>query len=158
MARIGHPMMMTAALSARSLARGSAVRQDALSRSRVLVIDDDRVALGLVGSILLQDGHEVCAVSSAMTGMRVFDVFRPDVVITDIVMPDMDGIELIMAVRLARVDARIIAMSGSGSCLDKLDLLEMAAKLGADDVLSKPVDRERLRVLVNSARDGKNAP
>jgi len=149
---------MTAALPAQGLACDPALYQDALPRSRVLVIDDDQVALGFVGSILLQDGHEVCAVSSAATGMRVLDVFRPDVVLTDIVMPDMDGIELIMAVRLARLDTRIIAMSGRGGCLAALDLLEMAEKLGANYVLSKPIDHERLLALVDLAREGKAAP
>lgn len=151
-------MMMTAALPAQELACDPAICQGGLARSRVLVIDDDQVALGFVGSILLQDGHEVCAVSSAATGMRVLDVFRPDVVITDIVMPDMDGIELIMAVRLARLDTRIIAMSGRSGSLATLDLLEMAEKLGADYVLSKPIDRVRLLALVDSAREGKAAP
>lgn len=151
-------MMMTAALPAQELACDPAICQGGLARSRVLVIDDDQVALGFVGSILLQDGHEVCAVSSAATGMRVLDVFRPDVVITDIVMPDMDGIELIMAVRLARLDTRIIAMSGRSGSLATLDLLEMAEKLGADYVLSKPIDRARLLALVDSAREGKAAP
>jgi DNA-binding NtrC family response regulator len=70
-------------------------------------------------------------------------------VITDILMPDGDGLEVISELKKARPSARIIAMSGGGSHLRAEDCLKFAKGLGAHDVLMKPFNREQFVKLVN---------
>jgi YesN/AraC family two-component response regulator len=70
-------------------------------------------------------------------GMVLFGKEHPEVVVTDIVMPEQEGIETIVAMRRANPDVKIIAISGAAKIGD-IDLLKMARLLGADDVIAKP--------------------
>jgi DNA-binding response OmpR family regulator len=129
-----------------------------LAMARVLVLEDDG-ALGIVmRSALEAGGHEVMVAADGRIGLRVFGASKFDVVVTDMLMPDMDGIEIVRTLRAYRSSVRIIAISGGGA-LDHGDLLTTAMRLGADATLSKPFAPRALLDLVTAvlARPGREA-
>ncbi len=105
--------------------------------ARILVIEDDPGTRDLVARVLTRAGHEVQTATDGREGIRRLEVLEFDVVITDINMPGMDGIELITTVRKRRIDVPVIAISGGG-LIAKEFLLSNAAALGAFEVVSKP--------------------
>jgi DNA-binding response OmpR family regulator len=110
---------------------------------KILVIDDEYLVRYTLARILRSDGHEVTTAADGERGMAAFRSGRPDLVITDIIMPRREGIETIRAMRQERPDAKIIAISGDPGVGD-YDVLSIARKLGADDVLRKPFDAAEL--------------
>ena len=118
-------------------------------KPRILLIDDDRAVLRALEIIFLDLGYDVQTAHDGEKGLQHFCADQPDIVVTDILMPNKEGIETIIQMRRLRADAKIIAMSGGGP-MDKRPLLAMAAKLGADRVLLKPFDPEQIAELVQS--------
>jgi len=104
---------------------------------KILVIDDDDAIRRMIGKILRSDGHEVLAAEDGRRGMSLFRKERPQIVVTDIIMPEQEGFETIMAMRRDNPGVKIIAISGGASVGD-LDVLKMAQLLGADEVIGKP--------------------
>ena len=104
---------------------------------KILVIDDEDLVRRTVMKILRSDGHEVVCAANGMAGMSLFRAEQPDVVITDIIMPEQEGIETILSIRREHPGVRIIAISGGGQIGDT-EVLKMARLLGADDVIAKP--------------------
>jgi CheY-like chemotaxis protein len=114
----------------------------------VLVIDDSNVVRHAVERTLSGAGYAAVAAADGEEGIRLWQEARPGLVITDIMMPERDGIETIMEIRRRCPDAKILAMTGfrhSGS----VDFAEMLRRLGADDVLIKPFDPEVLLAKVD---------
>ena len=105
--------------------------------SRILLIDDDEAFRTTLRLTLTQLGHNVSEACDGREGLQLHSVEPADVVFTDIIMPDREGIETIIALRRTQPDVRIIAMSGGGR-VDARDYLSMAKKLGARCVLEKP--------------------
>ena len=110
---------------------------------KILVIDDDHLVRYTLSKILQRNGYDVVTASDGKRAMTVFRSEHPDVVITDIVMPEQEGAETIIMLRHERPDVRIIAISGGGRTRN-LDYLGMARALGADDVIRKPFEAEEL--------------
>jgi len=110
---------------------------------KILVIDDDYSVRYTLARILRGNGYEVVTAADGEQGMSVFRSDPPDLVITDIIMPNQEGIETIRHMRRERPDARIIAISGGGR-FGNLDVLEIARKFGADEVMHKPFDAAEL--------------
>lgn len=104
---------------------------------KILVIDDDASMRRMVERILVNAGHQVVEAANGVQGMRLFLTETPDIVVTDIIMPDQEGIQTIREMRAAGSKAGIIAMSGGGVGDGSL-YLALAGELGADAVLSKP--------------------
>lgn len=115
--------------------------------AKILVIDDDAHMRRLVARALGRLSHEVFEASDGQKGLDQFAVHRPDIVITDLLMPEKEGIETIRELRRLAPAVRIVAMSGGGTDNNSI-FLGMAKALGADAVLAKPfrVD-ELLRVI-----------
>jgi CheY-like chemotaxis protein len=111
--------------------------------ARILVIDDDLSMRRLVARILTSANHEVVEASNGKKGMEQFAACRPDVVVTDLLMPEQEGIETIRELRRIAPSLRIVAMSGGGTDND-LMFLGMAKALGADAVLAKPFRADEL--------------
>jgi CheY-like chemotaxis protein len=111
--------------------------------ARILVIDDDSSMRRLVARILAGANHEVVEANNGKTGMEQFATYQPDVVVTDILMPEQEGIETIRELRRISPSLRIVAMSGGGTDKD-LMFLGMAKALGADAVLAKPFRPDEL--------------
>ena len=103
----------------------------------ILVIDDDLFMLAYVRKTLQKASHRVITAPDAMLGIEFFRRHRPALVITDIMMPDTDGIETIRILRGLDAGTRIIAMSGGGR-LGFTRILAFAKQLGADETICKP--------------------
>ena len=117
----------------------------------VLVVDDDDDIASVVARFVGGLGHEVRV---AGNGRRALEELNGvGLVITDINMPDMDGIELIMALRTSDPDLPVIAMSGGGM-IDKEVLLDTAGALGALVTLAKPFGIGELREAIDTALTG----
>lgn len=119
------------------------------SSASILIIDDDAAVSRTLSLILTRAGYQVSTVTSGRKGLELLSSDRYDLVLTDIIMPELDGIEAIRRIRTDHPGLRVIAMSGGGQ-IDKADFLHMADALGADRVLEKPVRSERLLELVGS--------
>lgn len=116
---------------------------------KALVIDDEADMRQLIAAMLQQLGYEVRTAVDGNLGFIEFETFQPDLVITDIIMPNEEGIGLIRRIRMAHPTTPIIAISG-GSRTGKLDYLRMAHQLGANAILAKPFRKQELINLVQS--------
>lgn len=103
----------------------------------VLVIDDTDGVRTLVRRLLESAGHEVIEARDGREGVARFQAHRPRLVITDILMPEREGIETISLLRAESPNLPIIAISGGGRSAN-LDFLEIARDYGAAAVLAKP--------------------
>jgi CheY-like chemotaxis protein len=112
--------------------------------ANILIIDDDQQMRRLLTRILKGGGHAVREAENGRSGIELFRQLRPALVITDIVMPDMEGIETILALRQGNPELPIIAISGGSDPL----YLTAAGKLGATATLRKPFSSDELIALV----------
>jgi two-component system response regulator (stage 0 sporulation protein F) len=115
----------------------------AAAKKRVLVIDDDAGVRLTVRHILALAGCEVQLVCESGKAIDTFRSFEPDVIITDLVMPGIEGAEIIAAIKEKRATVKIIAMSG-GARLGRTNILQLARDAGADETLAKPFTVEQL--------------
>src|SRR6201987_4887095 len=122
-----------------------AVRRDGSGGAimKILVIDDDHLVRYALSKILLAAGYAVVTASDGRRGMAVLRAEHPDVVITDIIMPEQEGIDTIIQIRRERPNIKIIAISGGGR-IRNIDFLKMAHFLGADNVMRKPFEANEL--------------
>jgi DNA-binding NtrC family response regulator len=104
------------------------------------VVDDEPRACSALQGLLRQQGYEVATAGNAFQGLELLGEFRPQVVLTDLRMPGLDGLAFLDSVRAAAPGTRIILMTGFGS----VDVAVDAMKRGADDVLEKPLDSQAL--------------
>jgi DNA-binding NtrC family response regulator len=105
--------------------------------AEILVIDDDEIFSDVLFTALTHAGHQVRIANDGVAGIRSFHEKPADLVITDIVMPEKEGLDTIMDLRRDYPGLRIIAMSG-GLAHDPKLYLHMAEKFGANAVLAKP--------------------
>ncbi len=106
-------------------------------------MDDDRDILIAITAILADNGYLTETASDGRQGLQMFSADPPDLVLIDILMPEMEGIETIREIRASNDNAKIVAMSGGGGIRSE-DLLRMASSLGADMTLAKPFTAEEL--------------
>ena len=109
----------------------------------VLLVDDDDSVLETISPMLTDAGYDVLGVAKARIGFDEFQSRPVDLIITDILMPEMEGIEFILKLRKESPSVPIIAIFGSGRS-STIDYLAMARRLGATAVLEKPFGREEL--------------
>ncbi|MBM3547635.1 MAG: response regulator [Alphaproteobacteria bacterium] len=105
--------------------------------ARILLIDDDSTVRYALKQVLERAGHQVEEATDGQIGLQMYASGRQDVVVTDIIMPNKEGIETIIELRRMAPDLRIIAMSGGGRTGNR-DFLAMAEKLGAARIIAKP--------------------
>lgn len=104
---------------------------------RILVIDDDDQIRELIREVLERSGHTVFEADNGDAGIKMVGEETVDVVVTDIIMPDKDGLETITELRKSYPDIKIVAISGGGRRVNR-DYLPTAQAFGADRVLYKP--------------------
>lgn len=121
--------------------------------ARVLLVDDHGDVRRAMTRALQRLGHHVTGAEDGHAALRALEAQPHDLIITDINMPGMDGIELILAVAERWPALPIIAVSGGGLMPKEL-LLENASILGAGTTLTKPVDLGELEAAVDSALEG----
>lgn len=105
---------------------------------RILIVDDDIQLRQLIEQMLMIRGHQVVLAENGKSALGIVQQEQIDLVITDILMPDMDGYELIIALHKLPAAPRIIAMSGGSGKLDSDYLLRVAQSMKVDKLLEKP--------------------
>lgn len=121
--------------------------------ARILVIDDEELVRQTLRLGLESAGHEVAEARNGEDGLLALEKSPADLVITDIIMPEKEGIEMIVELRRRHPRTAILAISG-GSRTGNIDFLRMARKLGATASLSKPFTNRQLLEAVDSCLHG----
>jgi CheY-like chemotaxis protein len=116
--------------------------------ARILVVDDDRDVRTALVRILTKAGHEVAQAEDGGAALAAYRARPADLIITDMYMPAVDGVEVVARLVDEFPDARLIVISGGGQ-LEKEDVLDLARRLGARCTLTKPIDRRALLDAVN---------
>lgn len=123
---------------------------------RILVIDDDEVARSSMVMMLTAAGFSVVTAVNGRYGLQACERQLPDLVITDILMPEYEGIETILELRRRYGPIPVLAISG-GWRTNSPDLLELVAKLGATGTLAKPFDSDDLLAAIAKCLGGDDA-
>jgi DNA-binding response OmpR family regulator len=115
---------------------------------KVLLIDDDPALLGLMAKAFIAAGYTTHTAENGRKGLLALDSYTPDLVVTDIVMPEMEGIGAILQIKRRPQPPKIIAISGAGPG-GRRDYLSWAKHLGADEVLAKPFRVSQILAISN---------
>ena len=110
---------------------------------KILVIEDNPIVRNTVMRILQSAGYTVVTANDGLQGFDMFRKEQPDLVISDIIMPQQEGIGTIRQILAERPGTKIIAISGGGR-IGNTDFLQIARKMGAIDALQKPFDPDDL--------------
>jgi len=119
---------------------------------KILVVDDDPLIRKMLSTALKKSGYEVTAVEDAEEALRIFSANSIDLVLLDIVMPKIDGLELLSLLKKKREDLIIIMMTG----YPKIETSVQAIKNGAYDYITKPFSIDEIRFSVRKALEYKN--
>ena len=117
----------------------------------ILVADDEDSIRSFIQHFLSTEGHTVVGVGNARQACDAMARQQFDLIVTDVLMPDGDGMDLITEVKKVQPKARILAMSGGGRYLEGSDYLKVATGLGAHAAIMKPFTWEKLKDAINSA-------
>lgn len=118
---------------------------------KILVIDDDEQMSNLISKLLMRDGHEVFTAQDGMEGVQSYHQIKPDLIITDIVMPNKNGIELIADILTSNPNQSIIAMSGGRRTFNTNANLDSNELYGVKGLLHKPFLYQQLQDAVKIA-------
>ena len=119
---------------------------------RILVIDDDDQVRQMLKQMLEREGYEVIDAADGKEGIRLYRNEPTDLIITDIIMPEKEGLETIRELKQDFPDIKIIAISGGGR-LDPGNYLEIARKWGVGRTFAKPFDRTELLEAIQQLLD-----
>jgi CheY-like chemotaxis protein len=119
-----------------------------MRRLKILLAEDDDDFRSLYGYMLAAAGYKVSAVRNGLEAFAEIQVNRPDVVVTDVAMPVLNGLDLIMAIRSndELADLPVVAITSFGE-----DICELARAAGATDAIDKPTGLERMREVIDAA-------
>ncbi len=118
-----------------------------MDKGDVLIVDDDRQVREVLHQIFLSGGYNCIVANDGTEGLALFQAVRPPLIVTDLKMPGMTGIELLQAVRESDPDAAVIVLTGAADVKTAIDSL----KLGAYDFIMKPVNLEELLIAADRA-------
>jgi two-component system NtrC family response regulator/two-component system response regulator HydG len=121
------------------------------TKGRIVVIDDEVNAATALEALLRDDGYEVQRAHDGRSGLQLLEKVEPDVVLTDVRMPGMDGIELLTRIKQVRPETMVVLMTAYGTVKTAVK----AMKLGAEDFLGKPIDVEELEVVLQKTIEKK---
>jgi len=111
---------------------------------KILVVEDEAEICEFLGNFFKKRGHAVFAVTNPLEALPVVEKERPQIILLDIIMPNMSGLELLEKIRAKDKDAKIIMVSVA----DEPPNVEEARRLGADDFVKKPFDVDYLEEVV----------
>jgi CheY-like chemotaxis protein len=118
------------------------------SKIRIIVIDDESLIAETVVEILKQEGFEATAVSTGLSAIELAKTWSPDIVLSDVIMPGLNGIETGIGIRRIAPACKIILFSGQAATVD---LLEQARESGHRfDILAKPIKPEQLVSIIRA--------
>ncbi|MBF0427361.1 MAG: response regulator [Magnetococcales bacterium] len=124
---------------------------------RILIIEDERQVRDALGQMLTRVGYETDVAADGEEGLRCFLNHPADLVITDILMPGLDGLETIEVLRRDYPGLPIIAISGGGPGEKAKFALEMAQECGAVHILAKPFSRQEIMAVIKEALESTNS-
>ena len=125
-------------------------RSDNMSdRKTILLIDDDDSLRRVVEYNLREEGYDVVTAAAGAEGLQLFQDRPVDLVLTDVRMPEMDGVDVLARLKAIQADLPVVMLTAHGTITSAVE----AMKLGAFDYLTKPFDRERLKAVVRKALD-----
>ncbi len=119
--------------------------------ARILLIEDDESIRTLLQENLVRAGHEVTMAANGREGLERHKPGAFDLVITDLIMPEKEGIEVLQDLRVRDPQMKALAMSGGGQFGAAETYLRLASLLGAGQVLAKPFTRDQFLAAVNEA-------
>jgi len=117
--------------------------------SRILLVDDEAGIRKVLGIALADSGYAVTTAENGEEALRLFQELKPPIVLTDIKMPDMDGIELLQHIKAESPDTEVIMFTGHGD----MDLAIKSLKYDATDFVTKPINDEILEIALKRARE-----
>jgi two-component system alkaline phosphatase synthesis response regulator PhoP len=117
-----------------------------VSTAKILVVDDEQSIIDLVTAYLRKEGYEVYAAMDGPSGLKAARAFKPDLIVLDIMLPGMDGIELLGQLR-RESDVYVIMLTAKSEETDKI----VGLSVGADDYLTKPFSPRELVARVKAA-------
>jgi len=120
------------------------------TRKVILLVEDNETQRKAIRMTLEHFGFEVHEATNGLEAIRIIPVTRLDLVLTDIVMPEKDGLQVIMEIRRSQPDLPVMAMSGGGGSRGADDYLLEADAAGADKSLAKPFSARELIGAINS--------
>lgn len=120
-----------------------------MTHDKILVIDDEKATLKMFRLFLDVYGFDILTAESGGEGLEVFDRERPDIVLTDIKMPGMDGIQVLQEIKRRSPATEVIVITGHGD----MDLAIQALNLDAADFINKPIQRQSLEQGLSRARE-----
>jgi CheY-like chemotaxis protein len=112
--------------------------------ARVLLVDDDDQVRAVLGEIILEAGYALVSVDNGRDALAFLEQEQVDLLVLDVIMPEMDGLEVLMELLKRPARPRIIAISGGSRHLDPSHLLMLSQRMRVDAVLSKPITYDRL--------------
>lgn len=115
----------------------------------ILVIDDEEGMRDLLKKTLEREGHQVRLASNGEEGINMALAVKPDLVITDIIMPKADGVDVVVQLRKQMLNCPILAISGGARAITPQFSLDSARIVGSNDTLPKPFNRQQLLDKVN---------
>jgi CheY-like chemotaxis protein len=124
----------------------------------VLVVDDDPDLLKLITTAFARAGFKAYSARNGRLAVQLVRALKPDLMVTDIVMPEKEGIATIIEVKAASPDTSVIAISGGGAYGRSGNFLQWAEELGADEVMAKPFPMSQLLTAARVVLDRKGAP
>lgn len=124
------------------------MRGDAVTRKLVLVVDDERAIADTLAAMLILSGYEAIATYGASEAVAVLGTCEPDLIITDVIMPVMNGVELASKAHELYPRAKILLMSGNAVTQEILDAAGM--KMQPFEIIAKPVPPRQMLGIVGS--------
>ncbi len=122
--------------------------------SKILLIEDDRTLRFAVSEFLRSEEFDCRDVSSGQEGLELLSEWEPDLIITDLLMPGKDGLQVITEVRELGRAIPILVMTGGGVTITSSPLLDIASTFGADETVMKPFTNsqllEKIKLLLES--------
>ncbi len=119
-----------------------------MSANKILIVDDEEIIVRLLSMSLRSDGYDIVTAYNGEQALEVFAAENPDIVVTDIKMPGMDGLELLKRIKEKDADKEVIIVTGHGD----IDSTIIALQYGASDFINKPVRDESLAIALDRAK------
>ena len=117
----------------------------------ILVVDDEDSVRELVKEMLSRDGYTIYEASNGQEAVDSFNEHPVDLILTDLVMPEKSGIDLIMQLKNENSQVKVVAISGGGGITGRFDYLPIAKLLGARAIIRKPFTMAEIRKAVSEA-------
>jgi two-component system alkaline phosphatase synthesis response regulator PhoP len=122
------------------------MKEDPVSSAKILVVDDEQSILDLVAAYLRKEGYAVHTAMDGPSGLKAARAFKPDLIVLDVMLPDMDGLQVLTRLR-RESDVYVILLTAKSEETDKI----VGLSVGADDYLTKPFSPRELVARIKAA-------